>query len=86
MVFIASTIITVCPFFILSPTSTNFLAPGSAAKYAVPMIGDLTLIPSLSLEDFRTVLFGGTTALVFTCSIPFSSLGNFYSYLTILIL
>ena len=27
---------------------TNFFAPGSGAKYAVPIIGDLTLIPSLS--------------------------------------
>ena len=32
IVFIASTIITVWPFFILSPTSTNFFAPGSGAR------------------------------------------------------
>ena len=44
IVFIASTIITVWPFFILSPTLINFLAPGSGARYIVPIIGDLTLL------------------------------------------
>ena len=32
IVFIASTIITVSPFLIFLPTSTNFLPPGSAAR------------------------------------------------------
>ena len=32
MVFIASTIMMVCPFFIFCPTSTNFFEPGPGAK------------------------------------------------------
>ena len=51
--------------------------PGSAARYAVPIIGDLTLIPSLSSDDLSTALFGGTTALVFICSIPFVAFETF---------
>ena len=47
----------------------NFFAPGSGAKYAVPIIGDFTLIPSLSSDLFNTVLFGDTTADVLAGSI-----------------
>ena len=35
----------VCPFFTFCPTSTNFFAPGSEAKYAVPTIGEVTFVP-----------------------------------------
>ena len=35
----------------------------------MPIIGDLILTPSLSSDDFKTDLFGETTALVFTGSI-----------------
>ena len=64
IVFIASTIITVWPFFILSPIFTNFFAPGSGAKYAVPIIGDFTLVPSWSFLSDKTLLLEETTALV----------------------
>ena len=40
----------VSPFFIFLPTSTNFLAPGSGAWYAVPMIGDVISVPEFVLE------------------------------------
>ena len=40
----------VSPFFIFLPTSTNFLAPGSGAWYAVPMIGDVISVPEFILE------------------------------------
>ena len=52
IVFIASTIIRVSPFFIFFPISINFFPPGSGARYAVPIIGEVTLLPdetSLSL-------------------------------------
>ena len=51
IVFIASIIIIVWPFFILSPIWINCFAPGSAARYAVPIIGDLTPIPSSSFDS-----------------------------------
>ena len=51
-----------------------------AAKYAVPIIGDLTLIPSLSSEDFKTALLGGITALVLTCSIPLEALETLFLF------
>ena len=38
----------VWPFFTFCPTSINFLAPGSEAKYAVPTIGEVTLVPLFS--------------------------------------
>ena len=52
IVFIASTIIIVSPFLIFFPISTNFLAPGSGAKYAVPIIG--LLIDLVSSIDSTT--------------------------------
>ena len=39
----------VCPFFIFCPTSTNFFPPGSGARYAVPTIGEVIFVPSLSI-------------------------------------
>ena len=57
IVFIASTIIIVSPLLIFFPTSTNFFPPGSGAKYAVPIIGDGTLVPTiLSDSIFSTPL------------------------------
>ncbi|SVC94834.1 uncharacterized protein METZ01_LOCUS347688, partial [marine metagenome] len=44
IVFIASTIIMVSPFFIFFPTSANCFAPGSDARYAVPIIGLFTAL------------------------------------------
>ena len=46
----------------MSPTDTNFLAPGSGAKYAVPIIGDFILTPSCSLLFDKTLFVGETTA------------------------
>ena len=69
----------------MSPTFTNFFAPGSGAKYAVPIIGDLTLIPSLSSLFFNTDLFGETTALVVEDSKDFEDFEiNFQSLKTVL--
>ena len=52
IVFIASTIIIVCPFFTFCPSSTNFFEPGSGDKYAVPTIGDVTFVPLVSTIVF----------------------------------
>ena len=41
----------VWPFFIFCPTSTNFLAPGSGARYAVPTIGEVTFVPLLAITS-----------------------------------
>ena len=37
----------VSPFLIFFPISINFLAPGSGAWYAVPIIGDVISVPDL---------------------------------------
>ena len=63
----ASTIIIVCPFLIFAPTSINFFAPGSGAKYAVPIIGDLILVPSSS-SSLNTALLLEITTFPFDCS------------------
>ena len=42
----------VWPFFIFCPTSTNFFAPGSGARYAVPTIGEVIFVPLFSNIGF----------------------------------
>ena len=75
----------VWPFLILSPTSTNFFAPGSGDKYAVPIIGDLILILSESSVSFRTALVGDTTAPVLIWSFSSRTFRNF-TFFSVLIL
>ena len=45
----------VSPFFIFFPISTNFLAPGSGAWYAVPIIGTAYLAPEPGGKKFVEV-------------------------------
>ena len=47
----------VSPFLIFFPTSTNFLAPGSGAWYAVPMIGDVISVPEFILDSLLAISF-----------------------------
>ena len=55
IVFIASTIITVSPFLIFWPSSTNFFAPGSGEWYAVPIIGTAYLAAEPGAKKFVEV-------------------------------
>src|SRR6185369_14033499 len=65
--FIASTISRVSPAFTASPTSANCLAPGSGERYAVPTIGDLTVLPAISSGTGSTAAAGaGADAAVAT--------------------
>ena len=66
MVFIASTIITVSPFLIFRPFSANFLPPGSGAKYAVPIIGELIFVPFISDDLFSVFSISCFEVLVTT--------------------
>ena len=52
------------PFLIFFPTSTKLLAPGSGARYAVPIIGLLTTFVS-SIISFDVDSFGGKKATLF---------------------
>ena len=63
-VFMASTNISVSPFFTLSPTEMKADAPGSGERYAVPTIGEVTaLAGGAASEDVSAGELAGATWL-----------------------